>query len=283
MLQQKYILTLSCRDDFGIVAAVSGCLSKLGAFIIESSQFGDAVSERFFMRLLFLIPNFEREELQEYLGPIIQHYAMTACLVLQNYRPKTLVLVSKESHCLNDILHRAFSKSLPIDILGVVSNHEDLQAFANWYKIPYYFIPITPSSKIHAEEALIKLVNKHKIDLVVLARYMQIFSAELCAKLLGRAINIHHSFLPSFKGARPYHQAFERGVKMVGATAHYVTPDLDEGPIIHQEAMRVSHEHGPERLIAMGRDAECTALSRAIALHAEQRVILNGKKTVVFT
>lgn len=282
MPQQKYILTLTCRDDFGIVAAISGSLAQLGAFIIESSQYGDANSLRFFMRLLFSIPNFECQELKHKLTPIIERYAMTARLVPQNCKPKTLILVSKESHCLNDILHRAFANSLPIEVLGVVSNHENLKAMSQWYQIPYYYIPVTPTTKIQAEDALREIIKINNIDLVVLARYMQIFSTELCAELLGRAINIHHSFLPSFKGARPYHQAFERGVKMIGATAHYVTSDLDEGPIIHQEAMRVSHEHGPERLIAMGRDAECTALSRAIALHAEERVLLNGKKTVVF-
>ena len=207
---------------------------------------------------------------------------MTARLVSQEFKPKTLIMVSKESHCLNDILHRAFAGSLPIEVIGVVSNHENLKSMANWYNIPFYYIAVTPTNKPDAEAALNELITKYQIDLVVLARYMQVLSSNLCAQLLGRAINIHHSFLPSFKGARPYHQAYERGVKMIGATAHYVTPDLDEGPIIYQEAMRVSHEHGPERLIAMGRDAECQALSRAIALHAEQRVLLNGNKTVVF-
>jgi formyltetrahydrofolate deformylase len=282
MQQQKYILKLICRDDFGIVAAVSGCLSQLGAFIIESSQFGDAVSEKFFMRLLFSVPDVEATELYSNLSPIINRYAMTARLVPQNFKPRTLILVSKESHCLNDILHRVFARSLPIEVLGVVSNHEILKPMATWYETPYYFFPVTKTSKNMAEDSLRALIYKQKIDLVVLARYMQILSTELCAELSGKAINIHHSFLPSFKGARPYHQAFDRGVKMIGATAHYVTPDLDEGPIIHQEALAVSHEHGPARLVAMGRDAECRALSRAIALHAEERVLLNGNKTVVF-
>ena len=282
-MQQKYILTLICRDDFGIVAAVSGCLSHLGAFIIESSQFGDAVSERFFMRLLFSIPDYENEELIYNLRPIIERYNMTARLVKQEFKPKTLILVSKESHCLNDILHRAFSSNLPIEVFGVVSNHEYLKPMANWYKIPYYHIPVSPDTKPKAEQELLKIIKNNHIDLVILARYMQVLSPELCGKLLGKAINIHHSFLPSFKGARPYHQAYERGVKMIGATAHYVTSDLDEGPIIYQVAMRVSHEHGPHQLIALGRDAECQALTRAIALVAEQRVLINKNKTVVFS
>jgi formyltetrahydrofolate deformylase len=283
MEEKKYILKLICRDDFGIVAAVSKTLSEHGAFIIESSQFGDAVSKLFFMRLLFSIPEYESVTLHEILKPTIKRYTMTARLTSHNTKPKTLIMASKESHCLNDILYRTFAQSLPLDIACIVSNHEYLYAMAQWYNIPYFYIPITPQNKDKAESRLRELLERFAIDLVVLARYMQVLSPSLCADLLGRAINIHHSFLPSFKGARPYHQAFAHGVKIIGATAHYITPDLDEGPIIHQETLRVTHEHSPERLIALGRDAECRALSQALLLHAEERVLLNGNKTVVFT
>jgi len=283
MSHSRYILTLTCRDDFGIVAAVSGSLSSLGAFIIESSQYGDADSERFFMRLVFSFEkNHEEGYVKEKLKPTIERFSMTAHLLPQNFKPKTLIMVSKESHCLNDILHRVFSNTLAINVVGVISNHESLKPMAQWYKVPFYYIPVNEATKKSAEDALRALIAQHQIDLVVLARYMQILSPSLCEELKGKAINIHHSFLPSFKGARPYHQAFDRGVKVVGATAHYVTPDLDEGPIIEQETIRVSHEHSPERLVAMGRDVECMVLSRALALHAEARVLLNGHKTVVF-
>lgn len=282
MQQSKYILTLRCKDDFGIVAAVSSCLSQLGAFIIESSQFGDENTKKFFMRLVFAIDNSDEIKIAKALEPVIKRFSMIAHLVPNNFKPKTLLMVSKESHCLNDLLHRAFAHTLPVEILGIVSNHENLEAIAKWYQVPYFFIPLDSHDKPQAESALMELINRHKIDLVVLARYMQVLSSDLCRFLKGRAINIHHSFLPSFKGARPYHQAFERGVKIIGATAHYVTADLDEGPIIHQETIRVNHAHGPQRLVAIGRDVECSVLSRAVALHAEQRVLLNGHKTVVF-
>lgn len=284
MQHPRYILTLTCRDDFGIVAAISGALSSLGAFIIESSQFGDTTSERFFMRVLFSLKHkLSQDELKDKLKPIIDRFSMEAHLLPQDFKPKTLVMVSKESHCLNDILHRVFAKTLGIEVVGVVSNHDSLRPMAQWYDVPFHHIPVDDAKKPEAEQALRSLMREHRVDLVVLARYMQIFSASLCEELKGRAINIHHSFLPSFKGARPYHQAFDRGVKVIGATAHYVTSELDEGPIIEQEITRVSHDHSPERLVAMGRDVECVVLSRAIALHAQARVFLNGHRTVVFT
>lgn len=283
MERSRYILTLTCRDDFGIVATVTGCLFSLGAFIIESSQFGDATTERFFMRVVFSVEkNIEERWLSEKLKAETERFSMSMRLKPSERKPKTLILVSKESHCLNDILHRAFAHTLHIEVMGVVSNHLKLKPMAEWYNVPFHYIPISEESKARAEEDLRAVINSNSIDLVVLARYMQILSPKLCEELKGRAINIHHSFLPSFKGARPYHQAFDRGVKVVGATAHYVTPELDEGPIIDQETIRVSHDHSPERLVAMGRDVECSVLSRAIALHAESRVLLNGYKTVVF-
>ena len=278
-----YILTLSCPDDFGIVAAVSGCLSKLGAFIIESSQFGDDATEQFFMRLQFSLErDFPQQRMYTALKEVSDRFGMAAEVRPMDFKPKTLIMVSKESHCLNDILHRAFAKTLPIEVKAIVSNHQSLKAMAAWYNVPFHHIPVDDSIKLMAEDTLRALLKQNGIELVILARYMQVLSPKLCEELKGRAINIHHSFLPSFKGARPYHQAFMRGVKVIGATAHYVTPDLDEGPIIEQKTIRVSHDHSPERLVAMGRDVECTVLSRAIGLHAEARVLLNGNKTVVF-
>lgn len=282
MNNTRFILTLSCQDDFGIVAQVSGALSSLGAFIIESSQFGDANTKRFFMRVLFSIENTEQEAIEQKLKPVFERFSMSAQIIPNKFKPKTLIMASKESHCLNDILHRVFAKTLPIDVVAVVSNHQVLEPMVRWYNVPFFHIPINEKTKSQAEDALRKLIIKNNVDLVVLARYMQILSNTLCDELKGKAINIHHSFLPSFKGARPYHQAFDRGVKIVGATAHYVTSDLDEGPIIEQETIRVKHDHSPERLVFMGRDVECAVLSRAIALHAEARVLLNGHKTVVF-
>lgn len=275
-MKQKYIFTLTCKDDFGIVASVSNALFHMGAFIIESSQFSDPSSNQFFMRIMFALENkLVKEQLPKGLTEVIERFSLDWQLNTADYRLKTLLMVSKESHCLNDILHRAALGSLPIHIKGVISNHARLMPMATWYQVPFYHWPIIGDD-------FLKLVAKEEIDLLVLARYMQVLTPDFCQKFSGRAINIHHSFLPSFKGARPYNQAFERGVKVVGATAHYVTPELDEGPIIEQETIRVSHAHTPERLVEIGRDVECMVLSRAIKLHAEQRILLNGHKTVVF-
>ena len=197
-------------------------------------------------------------------------------------KSRVLIMVSKEGHCLNDLLYRYSTGQLAIDVPAIVSNHDTWRGIAEWHNIPYYHFPITRETKPKQEAQVLEVVERHNIDLVVLARYMQVLSNDLCAQLKGRAINIHHSFLPSFKGAKPYHQAFDRGVKLIGATAHYVTPELDEGPIIEQEVARVDHTHLPEELEALGRDVECLALSRAIKYHTEQRVLLNGSKTVVF-
>jgi formyltetrahydrofolate deformylase len=283
MNDNQYVLTLACEDNFGIVAAVSGCLNTLDAFIVESSQFGCDATNRFFMRTVFSMPKSQMTQSQiQHLVPIAEHFNMDWHLQPLSYKPKTLIMVSQHSHCLNDVLHRVVSGSLPIDVVGIVSNHTDLEPMAQWYQIPFHHLPITPDTKDQQERALERIIEEQKIDLVVLARYMQILSGKLCKKLYGKAINIHHSFLPSFKGSKPYHQAFDRGVKLIGATAHYVTEDLDEGPIIEQEATRVNHKHSASRLVEMGRDVECLVLSRAIALHAERRVLLNGHKTVVF-
>jgi len=280
------VLTLSCPDVPGIVHAVSGLLVEHGANIVESQQFGDRSSGSFFMRVQFETgPDTGMDRvarLRSALDPVAERFAMTWRLVRVRDRPKVLIMVSRYGHCLNDLLFRASSGALAIDIVAVVSNHTDFARLVGGYGIRFEHIPVTAETKPAAEAALLALVEELSIDLVVLARYMQVLSDELCAHLEGRAINIHHSILPSFKGARPYHQAAERGVKLVGATAHYVTAQLDEGPIIEQEVARVDHAMSPEQVVAQGRDVECQALSRAVRWHAENRVLRNGHRTVVF-
>jgi formyltetrahydrofolate deformylase len=220
--------------------------------------------------------------LQDRFQRISASFDMTFALRGAQDRPRVLIMVSKFGHCLNDLLYRHRSGALPIDVAAVVSNHEEMRDMVEDYHLPYHHIPVTPDTKPEAEAALMEIVDKEAVDLVVLARYMQVLSTELCESLAGRAINIHHSFLPSFKGGKPYHQAHERGVKLIGATAHYVTSDLDEGPIIEQEVARVDHTLAPDKLVAIGRDVECQALARAVLWHAESRVLLNGHRTVVF-
>lgn len=284
MHNERYILTLSCVDTRGIVAAVANFLTKHYGFIIESAQFGDESTNRFFMRVEFsleagapkfsLLKNYFSEE-------VAVPFEMDWQIHEKAKRARVLVMVSKHGHCLNDLLFRTETDQLHIEIPAIVSNHADMQEIAARHGVPYHHLPIT-GSKEAQEEQVLALIKSLSVDVVVLARYMQILSPELSAKLAGRAINIHHSFLPSFKGARPYHQAFDRGVKLIGATAHYVTNDLDEGPIIEQEVERVDHAQTSEDLAAIGRDIECKVLARALKYHIEHRVILNGKKTVVF-
>ncbi len=275
-----YVLTLSCPDRPGIVHAVTGVLAEAGGNIIESQQFGDPSSGRFSMRVQFSCPapaDALRAALNE-LGDFRLDWRLDRA-----DRPlRTLVLVSTEGHCLNDLLFRHRSGRLPIECLGVWSNHEELRELAAFYGVPYTHVPVTPSSRAEAEDRLLAEVKRLDVELVVLARYMQVLSDRVCAALAGRMINIHHSFLPSFKGARPYQQAHERGVKLIGATAHYVTADLDEGPIIEQDVERVDHTHTVEELVELGRDLESRALSRAVRWHAEHRVLLDGARTVVF-
>ncbi len=279
--KNKYILTLSCKDVMGIVASVSGFLRDNGGFIIESAQFGDPYTNRFFMRTLFetgdTIPALSKK-----FAVVANKFHMEWNIFDTAIKPKVLLMVSKQGHCYNDILHRAATGNLDIEITAIVSNHKDQEKMAKWYEIPYHYLPITPETKDKQERKQLELIKKYKIDLVVLARYMQVLSENMCKELHGKAINIHHSFLPSFKGANPYKQAYDRGVKIIGATAHYVTEDLDEGPIIEQEIAHVNHAHAPEHLKEMGRDIESLVLSRAIKLHSEHRIILNGNKTVIF-
>ncbi|KAA9376778.1 formyltetrahydrofolate deformylase [Microbispora amethystogenes] len=280
-MSADYVLTLSCPDRPGVVAAVSGLLARRGCNIIESQQFGDPVAERFFMRVQFAGEP-AIDELRAEFAALAPEFAMDFQLFDLAVRTRALVLVSRFDHCLNDLLYRVRSGLLPIEIAGVASNHPDLRPLTQSYGVDYHHLPVTPETKPRQEAEILTLVDHYQADVVVLARYMQVLSEEMCAKLAGRMINIHHSFLPSFKGAKPYHQAYSRGVKLIGATAHYVTPVLDEGPIIEQEVARVNHTHSPEDLAAIGRDLECQALARAVRWHAEHRVLLDGHKTVIF-
>ncbi|MFD0688353.1 formyltetrahydrofolate deformylase [Actinomadura fibrosa] len=279
----EYVLTLSCPDRPGIVAAVSGLLAARGCNIVESQQFGDRESDTFFMRVQFTEPGgADPDGLRGAVAALAPDLGLDWRLHDLAVRPRVLILVSRSGHCLNDLLYRQRSGLLDIDIVGVASNHPDLRPLTQSYGIDYHHLPAGPGGKAAQEAEILTLVEHYRADLVVLARYMQILSDGFCAKLPGSIINIHHSFLPSFKGARPYHQAHARGVKVIGATAHYVTADLDEGPIIEQEVARVDHAHSPEQLVAVGRDVECLALARAVRWHTEHRVLLNGDRTVVF-
>jgi len=278
-----YVLILSCPDRPGIVHAVSGFLVERGANIVESQQFGDRLTDRFFMRIAFVVDTTEGAEvLRSAFGVVAQGYGMDFELWAAAAPYRTLIMVSKHLHCLNDLLFRASTGALQIEIPAVVSNHPDAGALVRSYGLDFHHLPVTPATKADAEARLLDLVESTGTHLVVLARYMQVLSDDLCRRLSGRVINIHHSFLPSFKGARPYHQAFDRGVKLVGATAHYVTGDLDEGPIIEQDVLRVDHGYDQDQLVAAGRDVEAQVLSRAVRWHAQSRVLLNGERTVVF-
>ncbi|EKV28725.1 Formyltetrahydrofolate deformylase [Caenispirillum salinarum AK4] len=279
------ILTIACPDATGIVAAVTGFLAQQDCFIVECAQYGDLSSDRFFMRAVF--QHGDKAPERDVLGSrfaerVAQRFDMTWAMHDARRRPKVLIAVSRFGHCLNDLLHRWQTGQLAIDVAGVVSNHEDMRKLVEWHGIPYTHLPVTKDTKVEQEARMLRMVEDQDIDLVVLARYMQILTPEACRALNGRAINIHHSFLPSFKGAKPYQQAFTRGVKIIGATAHYVTPDLDEGPIIEQAVERVDHTHSVEDLVRVGQDLENVTLARAVRYHIERRVLINGAKTVVF-
>lgn len=281
----EYILTFSCPDTVGIVFAVSGFLAERSCNIIDSAQFGDRVTGLFFLRIHFASPpgGPTRAELCAGFGETVAaRFAMNWQLHDAQRRPRVLIMVSKFGHCLNDLLYRYRIGSLKIEIPAIVSNHRDFYQLAAWHNVPFYYLPVTGETKAQQESRLMEIYEQENIDLIVLARYMQILSPELCARLEGRIINIHHSFLPSFKGASPYQQAYKRGVKLIGATAHYVTSALDEGPIIEQEVDRVDHTMTAEDLTAMGRDIENVVLSRAVGYHVEHRVLVNGNKTVIF-
>ena len=283
MMQNDHILTLSCPDTIGIVFHVTGFLFERGCNILDSQQFGDETTGRFFMRVHFDVPADQTiQAIRSQFDPIAQKFSMDWGMWAVAAKPKLVLMVSKFGHCLNDLLFRFKSGQLQIEIPAIISNHTDFALLAASYGIPFYHLPVTPSSKTQQERQVLQIIQQTQADLVVLARYMQILSSDLCLALNGRAINIHHSFLPGFKGAKPYAQAHERGVKLIGATAHYVTSDLDEGPIIEQDVARVDHSMDPSALAALGRDIECMTLARAVRWHCEHRVLLNGQKTVVF-
>ena len=277
-----YILTLSCPDQRGIVHAVSGFLLERGGNIEEAAQYNDHDTGLFFMRVQFACADAGAEALREQIGTLAARFDMRWQLHAAAQPMRAVIFVSKEGHCLNDLLFRWKSGLLPLDIRAIVSNHRDFYQLAASYNVPFHHIAVNKANKAQAEERQLEIIDGEGAELVVLARYMQVLSDAMCQRLAGRAINIHHSFLPSFKGAKPYYQAHDRGVKLIGATAHYVTADLDEGPIIEQDVARVDHTQTVEDLTAVGRDTESQVLARAVKWHGEHRVLLNGQRTVVF-
>ena len=282
-MPRDHVLTLSCPDRTGIVHRVAGLLFEHGCNIVDAQQFGDAESGRFFLRVHFDVPRDTGvEAVRTAFAPLAAAHAMDWKMHDVRRRARLLVLVSRQGHCLNDLLFRTHSRQLRADIAAVASNHADYARLAGSYGVPFHHLPVDAATRDAQEQRILELVERERIDLVVLARYMQILSPRLCAALAGRAINIHHSFLPSFKGAQPYPQAHARGVKIIGATAHYVTPDLDEGPIIEQDVAHVDHAMTPAALIRIGSDIESRVLARAVRMHVEHRILLNGHRTVVF-
>jgi formyltetrahydrofolate deformylase len=281
---REYVLTLSCPDQRGIVHAVASFLLVTGCTIVDSQQYGDPDTGLFFMRVHFaaLEPGVGQESLNGGFAATAAAFRMSWQIHDAADRMPTLILVSKFGHCLNDLLFRHSIGALPVEIPAVVSNHGEFRGLAESYGIPFVHLPVSRENKAEQEARLLALVREHSVELVVLARYMQVLSDDVCKALEGRIINIHHSFLPSFKGAKPYHQAHERGVKLIGATAHYVTADLDEGPIIEQDVARVGHGLTADQLVAVGRDVECRVLARAVTWHSEHRVLLNGRRTMIF-
>ena len=280
----RIVLTLACPDVAGLVSAVTTFLFQSGAFVVESADYGDPDTGLFFMRTVFRgddATELSIDVLRAAFEPLARRFKMTWAMEPAERKMPTVIAVSKFGHCLHDLLHRWQSGLLPIDIKAVVSNHDDMRRIVEWYGLPYHHLPVTAATKAEQEAQFIKVVEDSQAELVVLARYMQILSEDLVSKLSGRCINIHHSFLPSFKGAKPYHQAHARGVKIIGATAHYVTADLDEGPIIEQSVERVDHRARPEDLVAMGQDIETVVLARAVTWHAQRRVLMNGRRTII--
>ena len=281
---REFVLTVSCPDRRGIVHAVSGVVLDLSMTILDSQQFADTTAGEFHLRMHLLREGtpLTVAEVEDALAPVTRDFRMTCAVHDLSRRRRVLVLVSRLGHCLNDLLYRVESGLLPIEVPAVVSNHEDFRALTEWHGIPFHHVPVTPQTKPQAEAELRRLVAEYDADTIALARYMQILSPQLCADFPGRIINIHHSLLPSFKGAKPYTQAHERGVKVIGATAHYVTADLDEGPIIEQDFRRVDHRMSPAELAAVGQELEAMAFARALRWHAEHRVVLHGHRTIVF-
>ncbi len=281
-----YILTLTCQDGIGIVAAVSGALAGIDGFILDSQQYADLETGRFFMRVVFAGggPGFPAmaDGVRAALAPVATRFGFAWEVMPADHRPRVLVAVSKGSHCLNDLLHRWRTDTLPVEITGVVSNHDSLRPLVEWHGLPWHHLPVDDATRSAQEQAILDLMAAQGAEYLVLARYMQVLGPTLVAALPGRCVNIHHSFLPGFKGARPYHRAHERGVKLIGATAHFVTADLDEGPIIEQAVERVDHRASADDLIRIGRDIEAQVLARAVSWIGERRVFLNDNRTVVF-
>ena len=283
MSEQHWILTAHCPSQLGTVDAVTGLLYQQGQYITDLQSFDDRLHQHFFIRAQFRPEDeFDEEAFRAAFQARADKYGMEWTLSPRELKYKVVIMVSKFDHCLNDLLYRYRTGQLPIEIPAIISNHPDLKALADWHNIPYYHLPITAETKAQQEVDVWKIICDSQADLVVLARYMQVLSEDMCAKLSGRAINIHHSLLPGFKGARPYHQAYEKGVKLVGATAHYVNTDLDEGPIITQGIEPVDHTYYPEDLTAKGRDIECVTLARAVRYHIERRLFLHSKRCIVF-
>ncbi|MBP1876587.1 Formyltetrahydrofolate deformylase [Ensifer sp. M14] len=280
---KSYVLTVTCKSTRGIVAAITGYLAEKGCYITDSSQFDDLQTGLFFMRLTFISQEGAKiEELREGFAPVVKRFDMTCEIRDSEERMKVVLMVSRFGHCLNDLLYRWKIGALPIDIVAVISNHFDYQKVVVNHDIPFHHIKVTKDNKPQAEARMLEIVEQTDADLVVLARYMQVLSDQLCKKMSGRIINIHHSFLPSFKGANPYKQAYERGVKLIGATAHYVTEDLDEGPIIEQDIARITHAQSAEDYVSIGRDVESQVLARAVHAHIHHRCFINGNRVVVF-
>lgn len=284
-MEKQVVLTLSCPDQRGISARVLTFFANKGYNILESSQHEDPYTNTFFMRTVFSCTRkteHSAKQLQDEFNEQLNDLNMNWKMRDKDDKLRILIAVSNWGHCLSKLLNTWYNNELPVEIVGIVSNHESQREIAEWYKVPFYYFPVNKETKPQQEQKIIQCMKDTNAELLVLARYMQILSNEMCQQLAGNAINIHHSFLPGFKGAKPYHQAYERGVKLIGATAHYVTSDLDEGPIIEQAVERISHANLPEELVDIGRDIETVVLNRAVKWHAEGRVILNGKRTIVF-
>ena len=280
----SFVITMSCPDKAGIVAATTGCLADQGCFIIEAAHFADTSAQTFFGRIVFRLTRnqISIDGVEAAFSVVAQKFRMAWVLRDQAKKKRVLLMVSKFGHCLNDLLHRYRTHALPMEVSAVVSNHTAMQSLADWHSVDFHHLPITPETKFDQEARLREIISETESDLIVLARYMQILTPEFSREFFPRVINIHHSFLPGFKGARPYHQAYERGVKLIGATAHFVTEDLDEGPIIEQSVERVDHTYTPDQLVAVGRDIENVVLARGLQAVLEDRVLLNGIRTVIF-
>ncbi len=279
----SYTLSFRCPDRLGVVARYSGLLYECGAYITEVSNYSDPVSDKFFLRCVFddRVMTVSMDDFRQRWEALAVELELEYTLRSANQRPRLVLAVSRYAHCLSALLTRWRSGALPAEVVAVISNHQDCRELSEFYDLPYFHLPVSADNKRAQEREILTIMQEQEADTLVLARYMQILSDDMCAQLSGRAINIHHSFLPGFKGAKPYHQAYERGVKVIGATAHYVTRDLDEGPIISQEVRPIDHEISVEQMVHLGHDIEATALCQAVRLHCEQRVILNGQRTVI--